>query len=30
MKPFFWKRVLIAPEMPAGIIWKKLKDEKVD
>jgi hypothetical protein len=30
MKPFFWKRVILEPTQPDNIIWKRIKDEKVD
>lgn len=30
MKPFFWKRVLLAPDTPNTVIWKRIKEEPVD
>jgi hypothetical protein len=30
MKPFFWKRVILAPDQPDNIIWKRIKEETVD
>lgn len=30
MKPFFWKRVILAQDAPKTLIWKAIKDEKID
>lgn len=30
MKPFFWKRVILAEDAPDTIIWKRIKDMPID
>ena len=30
MKPFFWKRVILPPDAPKTLIWKNIKEEKID
>ena len=30
MKGFFWKRVILPPDAPDTVIWKKIKEEPID
>ena len=30
MKPFFWKRVILAPDAPKSLLWKSITEEKVN
>jgi hypothetical protein len=30
MKPFFWKRVILAPDAPKSLLWKSISEEKIN
>ena len=30
LKAFFWKRVILAPDQPDNVLWKRIKDQPID